>query len=292
MNNNNNKINNNNNKMNNSLFKRIETIINKIIKINAIKKNIQQILLKDRSNSANKFVQISKLIHSHMQKNTKNIEPNRTYISDKLTKYISQNYSIKDHKDIKIADIGGGNGQILKEIGTSLKISKENLYCVEQITPWTEPYAFSNSDHIQYVFWDNNNIPTITPKSLDIVFIMVTLHHMTDETINATFKNLNRLCKSGALLFIKEHDCKTPDDKFVIDWEHHLYHLIETPQQTESQIIQYKKNYVDNYKTKKWIDYLIHNYGFVSKIELNRLFERNTDHNNPSNLYWKIYVKK
>ena len=271
------------NKMNVSI--RIERIVNKIIKNNNIKKHIQTILTNDTNNSIKKLLYLSNLINKKKSE-TQQIE-DRTFISNKLSKYILQNHY---KKNMKIADIGGGNGQVLKEIGSFLKIPRENLFCVEQINPWSEPYSFYNSEFIQYVFWDNQNIP-IEPLSLDIVLIMVTLHHMDDKTIQRTFENLNKQCKTGSLLIMKEHDCNTAEDKYIIDWEHHLYHLIETPIQTETDIIEYKKHYIDNYKTKKWFDNCIQKYGFISIMEFNRFFERSTDNKNPSNLYWKIYRK-
>jgi SAM-dependent methyltransferase len=274
------------NKMNLSV--RVEKIVNKIIKNNNIKRNIQQTIVNDTTHSTKTFLYLSNLINR--QKQTKNDVENRTFVSNKLSHYIRKNHYTED---MKIADIGGGNGQILKELGQSLSLPQTNLYCVEQITPWAEPYAYNNSQFIQYIFWDNKTIPTIEPKSLDVVFVMVTLHHMTDETIHNTMINLIKLVKKGSLLIIKEHDCKSAEDKYVIDWEHHLYHLVETPTQTEHDIQQYKKHYIDNFKTKARFDDIIEHYGYQSVQELNRFFEETPEPNNknPTNLYWKIYQK-
>lgn len=264
---------------------RIEKIIHKIIKNNTIKKTIHSFVSKDNYQiTFKKMIQLSKIIHQ--TKNSSIPIISRTFISNKLSSFIQKyHYS----PSMKIADIGGGNGQILKEIGTTLKLSKEQLYCIEQNLPWSEPYPFSHSDSLQYIFWNNENIPTIESSSLDVVFLMVTLHHMTDNTIAKVFENLERLLKKGSLLIIKEHDCLTKEDQCVIDWEHHLYHLVESPLQTEEALIEYKKHYINNFKSKQQWDELIQGYGYTSIVELNRLFERNVDNKNSTNLYWKIY---
>jgi hypothetical protein len=107
---------------------RIEKIIHKIIKNNTIKKTIHSFVSKDNYQiTFKKMIQISKIIHQ--TKNSSIPIISRTFISNKLSSFIQKyHYS----PSMKIADIGGGNGQILKEIGTTLKLSKEQLYCIEQ----------------------------------------------------------------------------------------------------------------------------------------------------------------
>jgi ubiquinone/menaquinone biosynthesis C-methylase UbiE len=192
--------------------------------------------------------------------------------------------------ELSIVDIGGGNGQMLREIGENLKIPKSNLFSIESMVPWTHPYPFSNSEYIQYVFWDNDTIPNIQPLSIDVVIIAVTLHHMSDSVIQKTFENLKRIMKPMSILIIKEHDCKTKEDKLIIDWEHHLYHLIESPLQDEENIEKYKDKFINNYKSKQQWTNIIESHGYEPIIELNRLFERNIDSKNPTNLYWRIYI--
>jgi ubiquinone/menaquinone biosynthesis C-methylase UbiE len=273
-----------------NLNSRIERIIHKIIKNNYIKKHIHAVLTSDTNVSFKKFIYLSHLIHSQQQQQQqqkKEHPENRTYISNKLCQYISrEHYCV----DMKIADIGGGNGDIIKEIGQTLSLPRENLYCIESVAPWSEPYTFTNNSFIQYIFWDNLTIPTIENNSLDIIFIMVTLHHMTDETIRRVFENIGRLAKPDSLLIIKEHDCRTAEDEYVINWEHHLYHLVEMGRKLkEVDIIEYTGHYIANYKSKKIYDDIIGSVGYTPILELNRLFERNADYKNPTNLYWKIY---
>jgi ubiquinone/menaquinone biosynthesis C-methylase UbiE len=158
-----------------------------------------------------------------------NIQPrviNRLYISQKISQYIKAYYfkKIPNVSKIRIMDVGGGNGDVLKNIGEDLNISKRNLYCIESTDGWD--YLYTNKKDITYVFWDNKIIPNVIKSdSIDVVMIMVSLHHMTTSTRNALFDNLQVLTKPGSLLLIKEHDMMDTSDKFCIDWEHILYAL-------------------------------------------------------------------
>jgi hypothetical protein len=266
---------------------RFNILLKKIIKNENILKIIEDLLTETRSYSKKKFLQISKIYHSYNIKS--NIPTNRNFISKKIATYILKKHYLKS---MKIADIGGGNGDVLKELGQLLKLNKNNLYCVENISGWTETYNYSNQQYLQYIFWDNVTIPTIKENSLDVVLIMVSLHHMSDLIIKDLFKNLQILSKTNSLLIIKEHDCQNSNDLYIINWEHHLYEITHRPNLSENDIIKYKANYVDNYKTKGYYDKLIHSYGYIDVVELNRLFEPvGEDAKNPTNLYWKIYKK-
>ena len=270
-----------------SLNMRFNILLKKIIKNEKILKTIEDLLTETRSYSKKKFLQISKIYHSYNIKS--NIPTNRNFISKKIATYILKKHYLKS---MKIADIGGGNGDVLKEVGQLLKLNKNNLYCVENISGWTETYNYSNQQYLQYIFWDNVTIPTIKANSLDVVLIMVSLHHMSDLIIKDLFKNLQILSKANSLLIIKEHDCQNSNDLYIINWEHHLYEITHRPNLSENDIIKYKANYVDNYKTKGYYDKLIHSYGYIDVVELNRLFEPvGEDAKNPTNLYWKIYKK-
>jgi len=267
---------------------KFKILIGKIIKSEKIKNSVETILIETHSYSNKKMLQISKLYNSVTTQFTRT---NRTFISNKLSKYISN--AGFNTSTIKIADIGGGNGEVLKEIGEKLSLLKENLFCVENVSSWSESYDFSNNDNIQYIFWDNVTIPKIKKGLLDVVLIMVSLHHMTDITINNLFANLKELSSVNSILIIKEHDCKTSDDLYIINWEHHLYHIANNKTLNSADVVKYKESYVDNFKTKSYYDKLIHRHGYVDVIEFNRLFERSSvpDTKNPTNLYWKIYKK-
>jgi SAM-dependent methyltransferase len=266
--------------------KRIEIIVKKIIKNSTLEKSTENLLVHNcEFDTFQKIQYLNNLIPRSIDSKKKTDD--RSFIANKLSDYIHSIFP----DSIKIADIGGGNGNVLKKIAINLDLPRENLYSVEQIFPWSEPYAFTNHEFLQYIFWDNKTIPDIKADSIDVVLIMVSLHHMNNNTINVLFKNLQKIMKPDSILIIKEHDCKTPQDKYVIDWEHHLYHIMETNKQSDSEISNYLNYYIDNFKTKKQFDKLILKYGYTPIQELNRLFDSSKDYKNPTNLYWKIYRK-
>ena len=272
-----------------ALITKFDILINKILKIPPDKKKeISRMITNTRSYSIKKFLNISNLFHSE---NAINFKPDRHFISYKISRYLLKNCF---RKNMKIADIGGGNGDVIKIIGENLNLPRDNLYCVENNSnSWAESYPFSNGNHIQYIFWDNVTIPNITPQSLDVVLIMVTLHHMPNDIIQNLFNNLKQLAKPNSLLLLKEHDCKTSDDLYIINWEHHLYYIINSPLLNENNVMKYKETYVDNYKTKSYYDNLLYKNGYVDIIEFTRLFDKNlhSDKTNSTNLYWKVYKK-
>ena len=194
---------------------------------------------------------------------------------------------------LRIIDVGGGNGDVLKNIGGDLNISKRNLFCLESNkTGWE--YVITNADNITYIFWDNINIPnTISSNSIDVVIIMVTLHHMNLSERNALFDNLNVLTKPGSLLILKEHDSQDTSDKFCIEWEHSIYAVITNPIATTNRDIkEIRKAYYEDYKSKKYWDTYICSYGYTSGYSGVFPCAPNKTYKNPTNLYWMVYVKE
>lgn len=203
--------------------------------------------------------------------------------------------------ELKIVDIGGGNGNVLREINSAMKTKyniqtkPENFICVETKSDWVENYAFDN-ESITYSFWDNESIP-IESESVDIVLCMVSLHHMSDETIQTTIKEIRRILKPGGHVLIKEHDASCPEALRYIEWEHHLYHILD--EGYERKIVnaeKYLNEHIDNFKSKEFWKTQFQTNGFVSVERTNRCLETGTersiyDANNVTNLYWEIYRK-
>jgi hypothetical protein len=76
--------------------------------------------------------------------------------------------------------------------------------------------------------------------------------------------------------------------------EHHLYHLINKPDNEINKINleKYILEFESNYKSKKTFDKLFIENNIEPLIEYNRFFEHPNkfiDIKNISNLYWKIY---
>ena len=105
--------------------------------------------------------------------------------------------SINSLSELKIVDIGGGEGNVITWLCESLEIPSSNIYCVENESAWSESYQFDNN--IKYVFWDNKNIE-IDDTSIDVTLIIVSMHHMDNQTIQNLMLNLKRMLKQDALI--------------------------------------------------------------------------------------------
>ena len=209
-------------KQNINLSTRINILLNKLLKndkYKIVKKKIHNII-NSKNDVLNKILEIHKILITYNIPNIQEENKNHYWISQKLIEIIKKyNYS----NDICIADIGGGNGNILNYINNNYDVPSDNLYIIEQKEEWDEKYKYSNK--LNYIFWDNNHID-IKDNSLDIIIIMVSLHHMIDITIDNLLINIKRILKHNGLIIIKEHNCCSEQDKLIIDWEHHLYHLL------------------------------------------------------------------
>ncbi len=192
-------------------------------------------------------------------------------------------------KNAKIADIGGGNGDLIKYIGGFMDIAPDNLYCIEQDS-WLETYKFNQG--VKYIFWDNLNI-NLPNRSIDVVLIVVSLHHMDDKTINQVLINVNRILKPNGLVFLKEHD-SNKIIKPLIDWEHHLYHMVSNVRSSDTHCDTYYDGYIDNYKSKHEFNRLFNIQGFKIVQEFDSRLHRsnNFKYYNSTNLYWMVYQKK
>jgi ubiquinone/menaquinone biosynthesis C-methylase UbiE len=193
--------------------------------------------------------------------------------------------------NIKIVDIGGGEGNILKEISKELNIDNSNLYCIEQEL-WSEQYVFSNN--INYIFWNNINID-LPPESIDVFQLIVSMHHMNDDIINNIFTNIKKIIKKDGIIIIKEHDMTNNNTLKTINWEHHIYHIVTTLNEnlTVANLENYMITYINNFKSKDLFDSIIFSHGFETVIELDRQFKPFVKHDNlnATNLYWKVYKK-
>jgi len=279
-------------------FTRIKLLINKIFKqnthskkISILFKHIHKIIIHTKNTKEDiisSMIKINDLLQSNnINKTTKIDNKNHIWVSQKLINIFKENGM--DNK-IKIVDIGGGDGNILNNISDLFEIPKQNMFCIEQPS-WHEKYNFKYD--INYIFW-NNSIINITPKSIDVILIMVTLHHMDNNTLKNLIINVKKILKPNGLIIIKEHDLTDNYIKKSIDWEHHLYHLMMTQNEeiTNKHLTDYLDKFINNYKSKKEYDNIFNE--FEIKSELNRFFEPFVDYEyaNATNLYWKVYKEK
>lgn len=229
----------------------------------------------------------------------KGILPNNNrqeFITEKIFNYMSRinnlENNLKNNSQLSILDIGGGNGNVLSKLKNKIE-SPSDFICLETKTDWFEKYKYDNSNII-YKFWDNQVFP-VKDHSVDIVLCMVALHHMEDETIRNVIKETYRILKPGGYFIIKEHDANQESLPYI-EWEHHLYHVLDCGfndklVETDSYLNQVITKY--NFKDKKEWEEMITSSNFQLKSRLNRFLEQpfKEEDKNPSNLYWDIYLK-
>ena len=207
------------------------------------------------------------------------------YIANKLTALLVS--IINNNHGFRILDIGGGNGYILSHIGHKFGLKKENLICLENCLVGENEFSYNfNMPNITYCFDSKQLINNNT--EFDLVICMVSLHHMTDEYIKQC---MMPIINKGKYLLIKEHDTNNSEEvKQRIDWEHHLYHILETTTfLTPQSIKKYLNSYIGNYKSKEEYESLFSEYQLVNTY--NNLLE-NGCINSVTRLFWQLYKKK
>jgi len=232
-------------------------------------------------------------------------EDRQEFITGKLQDYLGLGDRVLpgDSARTRFLDIGGGNGNILSGLQTRLGGRVEDYICLENRGGWQEDYKYSNGN-IRYLFWDNQDFAGITDGSVDIVFCMVSLHHMTDDTINSAISEIRRVLRPGGRLLIKEHNATTENLRYIL-WEHHLYHLLDVamsngvgPGVGDGVSVEpvpdwtdYCAGSVNNFKSAEQWQNLITGAGFVFVARTNRFLDGPfmEDTRNPSALYWDEY---
>ena len=221
-------------------------------------------------------------------------EDRQEFITGKLQDYLGLGSRLES--GARFLDIGGGNGNILSGLQTRLGGAREDYICVENKTEWQENYQYSN-ENIQYLFWDNLELSGIPDASVDIIFCMVSLHHMTDETINRALGEIKRVLVQGGRLLIKEHNATTENLRYIY-WEHHLYHVLDVAisgvADTRDDMpgwTEYCQQAVNNFKSAEVWQELITGTGFEFVARTNRFLDGPfmPDTRNPSELYWDEY---
>lgn len=290
----------------------LDTMINKILKplSNQEKQTVKRIIRQPNTSLEEKLTRISCIVSKAVLVPPPN-ENRQDFIVSKIHAYLSSQMTLSSYS---FADIGGGNGNVLQllhqEIHPSknqtLSSSKTNSFvCVETKTDWVETYPFDCPD-ITYVFWDNQALPTLGDESMDVVLCMVSLHHMTDATIATALKEIGRILKPNGILLVKEHDA-TEEAMNWIEWEHHLYHVMDIaitkPQlfttdgkrKVEQLFIDYLNHHIANFKPQEEWKRLIQEHAMVAwKETTNRFLDgsKSKDPRNPSNLYWDVFIKQ
>jgi ubiquinone/menaquinone biosynthesis C-methylase UbiE len=240
---------------------------------------------------ANKLQQIYQIVRPIVvARGIQRDEDRQEFIAGKIQDYLQ----IEPGARTRFLDIGGGNGNILSGLQTRLGGARDDYICVENQSNWQENYQYSN-ENIRYLFWNNQELPGVMDGSVDIVFCMVSLHHMTNGTIGNILAELYRVLKPSSKLLIKEHAAATDNLKYIY-WEHHLYHVLDvamTDGANQSGWQDYLERSINNFKPADEWRSLCEEHGFKFVERMNRFLEGGfeSDPRNPSELYWDVYTR-
>lgn len=272
-----------------------DNLIYKIFKFtNAYdRKSIKHIISSTRNvDLATSLSKISNIILKYSS-TLKRDEHRQDFIANKLISYITKANPDLLHKDMMVTDIGGGNGDVISNICEYVKGEPSHFMCVETENEWVESYSHTNTN-ISYTFWNNKHLD-IPDASCDIVLCMVSLHHMTHETIQNALSEIHRILKKDGLLFIKEHNNDSQYTEQIIEWEHHLYHILDCAyNNTAVNPDEYLHKSIHNFQSKTQWNAFLHEAQFDLIDTTNRFLDGplQKDAKNPTNLYWCTYQKK
>ena len=212
-------------------------------------------------------------------------ESDKQYVASLIRDYLGPN------KASGFLDIGGGNGDVLHALHALpeyAQYDKDRFINVEQEQAlWHEPYEFSHQDTVSYVC----GFPESVLEPVSVVLCMVSLHHMSSNDQRAALRYAFDSLTSGGTLMVKEHDCRTEEDRLAIDWEHYLYHLRELKDRGQPlDWPAFKATFVSNYMSSDTLIDLAISCGFSEPQRRNRFLRTEPD-TNPTNLYWMIFKK-
>jgi len=160
---------------------------------------------------------------------------------------------IKDFQgnNLRMLDVGCNDGKITKIVGDFFKISKSNLYGVDEEN--IEIFGESVKDREINFTCVKDSLP-FSSNFFDIITCFQTLHHVVKR--NKMILEIKRVLKPGGILIIREHDLSIEGDisKTIIDFEHYLYILSREPYEKSKKKL---KNLYANYTSKQQLDEMI-----------------------------------
>ncbi len=177
---------------------------------------------------------------------------------------------IKKHININdinaILDFGGNVGDTAYYIGKQLGLSKNNINVVD-INEWVGLKWEPRND---IIFTHYNNLSSIKDKSIDLITIFHSLHHIKENEYKYIIENLNRILSDKGIVVLYEHNNNSYDIVNLINLEHCLYDVVLSQKLTYKQFLDpnyfyakylsvYQWEYIFSKYFKKYYFYEMHN---------------------------------
>ncbi len=235
---------------NNYMNKRLLKLFIKILWNANIDKNIIINVIQEASSDKfiiNKFREIVKNktgpINTYNEKyNIKRAEFKWSFIKPHI-------YNIKINS---ILDFGGNIGDTAYTIGKQLNLSKNNINVVD-IDEWAGLKWEPRKD---ITFTHYNKLSNIKDKSIDLITIFHSLHHIKENEYNYILDNFNRILSDKGVIVLYEHNnnssSNSNDIANLIDLEHCLYDVVLSQKLTYEQFVDTKHFYAKYLQMNKW----------------------------------------
>lgn len=236
-----------NNYMNNRLLK----LLIKILWNANIDKNI--IIDVIQKASAVKYGGSDNIIINKFRELVKKRGPVNTYNEKYNIKRAEFKWSfIKPHININhihnILDFGGNVGDTAYTIGKQLNLSKNNINVVD-IDEWAGLKWEPRKD-ITFTHYDK--LSNIKDKSIDLITIFHSLHHIKENEYNYILDNFNRILSDKGVIVLYEHNNTSNDIANLIDLEHCLYDVVLSQKLTYEQFVDTKNFYAKYLQINQW----------------------------------------
>lgn len=149
----------------------------------------------------------------------------------------------------KVLDFGGNKGFIASVFAEEHHLERQNVV-VTDIDSWYGHEREKPFSNVTYLTLNNQRLP-LPSGEFDTVFVLMVLHHIRDFTF--TIKELRRVMTKGGLLFLREHDTQTIEDKNAVDIEHSTYELVQHTK-TKVEALHYLADYEGFYQPiEEWV---------------------------------------
>ena len=162
------------------------------------------------------------------------------------------NYQIRNY-----LDIGCGSCKLTEKLGLKLGLKYKSIYGLDTANFFEQGnWNKKKNLKINYLEVKENEKYPFKENSFYLITCNMVLHHIKD--LDFILKEIYRILKKGAFLYIREHDCFSHADKMLFDIEHSMYNYVYSK--------KIDKNYMNNFYSKyynflEW-DYILDKYGF------------------------------
>jgi ubiquinone/menaquinone biosynthesis C-methylase UbiE len=147
-----------------------------------------------------------------------------------------------------ILDFGGNVGDTAYVIGKQLGLSKDKINVVD-INEWAGIKWEPRKD---ITFTHYNKLSNIKDKSIDLITIFHSLHHIEESEYNYILDNFNRILSDKGIIVLYEHNNYNNDIANLIDLEHCLYDVVLSKKLTYEQFLDKKYFYAKYLQMNQW----------------------------------------